>query len=152
MTSYVWARHSQVPIDAAVAGRELEKLARKGEVTAGAVLRAASRTSSPLHPAFEWDDQKAGELYRLEQARYMVRSIRVVENEGGEPERVFYHVRTEKVDGYVTKVTLMNDEDLRRAALDEAMKMLIAARARYRELDELSSVWTAIDQLDLQTA
>ena len=151
MPTYIWADHTQVAVDPNVAGRQLEKLAAKGEVTATTVLRAARRPSSPLHPAFEWDDQRAGELYRLGQARYIVRSIRVIEEDGGEPERVFYHVRTEKVDAYVTKVAIMADDELRQAALREALAMLNAARSRYRELKELSSVWDAIDQLELQT-
>jgi hypothetical protein len=63
---------SQEAIDAVHALRDV-----KGHVTAIAVLMAARDPDSPLHEFFEWDDIVAAEKERLEQAKRIVKSIRV---------------------------------------------------------------------------
>lgn len=63
--------------DAAIIGEQLHELSRQGGVTARDVLDAARSTQSPLHPYFEWNDNVAADLFRLEQGRKMLRSIRV---------------------------------------------------------------------------
>jgi len=42
------------------------------------VVEAARPVDSPLHDAFEWEDSRAAELYRRQQAAYVLRSIDVV--------------------------------------------------------------------------
>ena len=88
-TTYAWTPRAHVGVPADVAGRELSRMAKGGEITARAVLDAARPEESPLHPAFEWDDAVAAELHREEQARLMLRSIRIVRDAEQEPERVF---------------------------------------------------------------
>jgi beta-galactosidase/beta-glucuronidase len=39
------------------------------------IVEAARPKNAPLHPAFEWNDKKAGEAYRLVQAGQMLRSV-----------------------------------------------------------------------------
>ena len=41
------------------------------------VVAAAQAEESPLHNAFEWDDVRAGERYRLMQARVMLTTVKV---------------------------------------------------------------------------
>lgn len=48
-----------------------------GKITAETVLAVASDESSPIHPLFEWDDSKAGHMYRLSQARSIINNIEV---------------------------------------------------------------------------
>lgn len=144
-TTYAWTPRAHVGVPADVAGRELSRMARGGEITARAVLNAARPEDSPLHPAFEWDDAVAAELHREDQARLMLRSIRIVRDAEQEPERVFWHVATEDVDSYVTTARVMSEPDLRDALMEECVKTLIAARRRYSELKELAPVWEAID-------
>lgn len=48
-----------------------------GRITAEAVVEAASRPDSVLRSLFEWDDSKAAYEHRLEQARGLIRSVRV---------------------------------------------------------------------------
>jgi hypothetical protein len=45
------------------------------ELTPEAVVEAAEPEDSPLHNRFEWDDSEAGRLYRLNQARELIRSV-----------------------------------------------------------------------------
>jgi hypothetical protein len=63
--------------DAAVIGPEIEKLTGGKATTPAAVLDAARKKASPLHKFFDWDDSSAAQKYRLDQARYMLRSIEI---------------------------------------------------------------------------
>lgn len=57
----------------------IKKLEDKlGRITPHIVLNDARKVSSPLHNEFEWDDSKAGELHRLDQARTLIRSVKIV--------------------------------------------------------------------------
>jgi len=51
---------------------------RGGHLRAGDVVDAARDTGSPLHHLFEWDDDKAGEAYRLLQAAELIRRVKIV--------------------------------------------------------------------------
>lgn len=56
----------------------LEWLAKRGPLTPDAVIRDAKKQDSPLHGEFEWDDGKAGHRWRIEQARALIASVRLV--------------------------------------------------------------------------
>jgi hypothetical protein len=59
--------------------RELQKLEDSaGRITPALVLEAARSPASPLHACFEWDDAKAAEAFRIDQARELIRKVRVV--------------------------------------------------------------------------
>jgi hypothetical protein len=50
---------------------------RAGTITPDAVVHAAEVPTNPLHGYFEWDDSKAGHAYRVDQARNLIRSVKV---------------------------------------------------------------------------
>lgn len=56
---------------------ELEKLGTEALLTPETVVEAARDPRSPLHSQFEWDDGAAGEAYRLQQARALIKRVRV---------------------------------------------------------------------------
>ena len=56
---------------------ELEKLGTETLLTPETVVEAARNPRSPLHSQFEWDDGAAGESYRLQQARALIKRVRV---------------------------------------------------------------------------
>jgi len=58
---------------------ELERIRalHGGILQAYDVLTEARNPDSPLHPMFEWDDQVAAHQYRLDQARALIREVRV---------------------------------------------------------------------------
>lgn len=57
----------------------LEEIATKhnGVLKAEDVVMAAAAPEHPLHDRFEWDDAKAGHAYRVEQARGIIRRVRM---------------------------------------------------------------------------
>lgn len=56
---------------------ELERLGGAALITPEAVVDAARDQTSPLHDQFEWDDSVAGEAYRLQQARALIKRVTV---------------------------------------------------------------------------
>lgn len=58
---------------------ELDRLAKKGAgtLTPVSVVDAARSPESPLHRYFEWNDSLAAIAHRLDQARVLIRSVRV---------------------------------------------------------------------------
>lgn len=56
---------------------ELEKLGADVLLTPETVVDAARDPSSTLHDQFQWDDSIAGEAYRLQQARALIKRVRV---------------------------------------------------------------------------
>jgi len=59
--------------------QELSRLTERGggTLTPASVVDAARSEESPLHQYFEWDDSIAAEAYRQDQARELIRRIRV---------------------------------------------------------------------------
>src|SRR6185312_14777927 len=68
--------------DAATIGPALTELATQGQMTDATIVEVARSENSPLHPYFEWNDQKAAHYYRIGQAQEMVREIRVRLSDG----------------------------------------------------------------------
>lgn len=58
--------------------QEIEKAENLyGKITAETILQVASDKKSVLHKLFEWDNSKAAEQYRLQQARTLINNIEV---------------------------------------------------------------------------
>lgn len=62
-----------------VVKKELRRLLVRdgGILTPSSVIEAAKDPKNPLHSCFQWDDRKAANLYRVEQARHLIRSVQV---------------------------------------------------------------------------
>ena len=56
---------------------ELERLFLEGLLRPADVVEAARDPESPLHSHFEWDDTEAAEKWREEQARQLIRNVRI---------------------------------------------------------------------------
>lgn len=143
-------------VDAAEAHVALERIRKRngGEVTPDSVIDAARSASSPLHDAFEWDDSRAAEEHRREQARCLLRSLVVTRIEAPKaPTRVYEVVRREKdVETgeksrrvYSTTEEVLADPDARARLLSDVLRQLVALRTRYRQLQELAVVWRSVD-------
>ncbi len=50
---------------------------RRGRLTPQEVVEAARAEASAIHGCFEWDDGKAAEAYRIEQARELIRRVKI---------------------------------------------------------------------------
>lgn len=119
-------------------GQALAKIAADGggRLTPNAVVEAARNARSPLHRHFEWDDLKAADAYRLEQAREIIRVIRL-DDGAEEPARAFLSVKDDAGVSYRTSQEVSGSLDLQLAVLKQAERDLDAFQKRYRELTEI---------------
>ena len=132
---------------AMVAGAELDRIARARPITADAVIEEARKRGSPLHGFFEWDDSRAAQEYRLDQARHLVRSITVTVEGNGEPiaVRAFVHVGSRQE--YMPSVRAMRQSEIREEVVARALAELESWRRRYYNLREFAGVVAAIDSV-----
>ena len=87
-TEYKW-QHFGFDVDPNIAAKTIEKLRKEhgGTVTPEQLLEAASSKRSPLHDAFEWDDEEAANNWRVHQARQMLVGLVIVPSNDHEPVR-----------------------------------------------------------------
>ncbi len=123
------------------------------EVTPDDLLQDAARPDAPTHDFFEWDDTEAARLHRLDQARYMLRSIHVVvEHDDSETvTRAFLPVTIEEPDNeprqvYTSVQHALSEDELREQVIDEALRQLESWRRRWSEYTELAAVFEVVDQ------
>jgi hypothetical protein len=136
--------------DARIIGRRLEQLHKKHQgLSSKIVLEDARRERSPLHKYFDWDDTVAAEKWRLNQARKLVQSVRVIIESGGEEPRemrAFVHVTGEERRSlYLPAIEALDDADYRRQLLDLLKKELSDVRRRYGQVLDVAELFDAID-------
>ena len=162
---YEWKHRTGMHgVKAQDAGAYFERLEeRDGEIIPENVVDEARPETALLHPIFEWDDRKAAEKYRVQQAQGIIRNIVIVQerqddnppiavravinvepveelglpNTGGEYTRAKYQM---------LKTAMMHDET-RHTVLENAKRELSAVKRRYRDVQELAEVWAAIERV-----
>lgn len=115
------------------------------------VVEAARDPKSALHDWFTWDDSEAAALYRLEQARALLRvRVRYTHAETTTVVPAFVSLDSDRArqGGYKDFRGVIADADLRLELLQTAKRELTMMARRYRSLKELAEVIEAIDDLD----
>ncbi len=158
--------------DAQIVGERLESIKRKSNMlTPALVVEDAKNISSPLHGFFEWDDTLAAEKYRIDQAGHLVRSVVVTfedsvqlqnrqvclsgmpspEIETARTIRAFLPIKDDSGgNSYVSSREALGNPEMRRQVLARAYAELASVGKKYRELQELSGVFDALEQVELQ--
>lgn len=163
MAEFVWhkgCRITEKTAPAQVVGAALESLQQEngGRLTARVVVDAARPIEAPLHPIFEWDDLRAAELFREDQARHVLASIRIVQprTDPREAPRTMHayvslieQVGDEKQRAYVPIMRMFNDADLLKQAIERAAAELRSFEDRYAEFDAIArAAKTAREQIE----
>ena len=125
---------------------------RDGNVTPESILEDAGNEVSPLHDFFEWDNAEAAQMYRLDQARYLLRSIHIVvkREDDGQKEinlRAFHNVNDDDTRVYVSVQRVFSEEELRQQVLEQALKALISWQSKYSQYKEFAPVVSAIEEV-----
>jgi hypothetical protein len=128
-----------------------------GRIGPRTLVDEARDPTSPFHDFFEWDDEEAGDQYRLIQASQLIRKWK------GSVMRVDAETKTVKIetvrrvqspstsrakgaDSYETVESIMADPAKRDDMLRTVLRELSAYRRRYAQLVALADVWRAIDE------
>lgn len=129
--------------------KELDEIRKdhNGRLLAPDVLTVAESHSSALHWAFTWDDTKAGRLWRLHQARALIRTAVTILASESEPVRTYVSLQQDRRNGggYRATAEVLTEEESRARLLDDALRDLKAFERRYRCLQELAKVFEAAE-------
>jgi hypothetical protein len=84
---------------AAIVGAWLDQMeAEKRAATPRALLKEATKSVSPLHKLFDWDERSAAAKHRLEFARQVIASVTIIDVRTAEPVRAMYSIVVDKGD------------------------------------------------------
>lgn len=116
--------------------KELER--ERGVLLPADVLERAKDPDSPLHEFFEWDDSVAANLYRLDQARTLIRTVKltvtVEEISFSIPAYVRDPDRSASEPGYRSVASIRTEEDSARAVVVGEMERVVNAMNRAKNL------------------
>lgn len=152
VSRYEWSTRF-IQCDPDATGRLFERLrkANGGKLHPEVVVKAGRPKSAPHHEEFIWDDKLAAKEQRLDVARKLERSIRVVEIERGEvvdSKRVYVNVRHEGESFYTTVNAAMVNKDYKVYVQNEVVAFLDETLSRCEELasrtKHLGPVMTAV--------
>lgn len=134
--------HFVPKVAAQVIGESLDQIRlTKGKLTPENLVEDASGPEHPLHEAFEWDDSLAAHQHRLQQARRLIVSIRVLNAPVQTPVPVYVSVRDPK-EGRVYQRVLdaLTDEQVRERILDDIRQSLESIQRRYAHFSEAARI------------
>jgi hypothetical protein len=112
-------------------------LEENGRVTAEALVQAARDSAHPLHKEFPWDDKRAAHQHRLDVARRIIASVRIVVTTTTRKVSCVGYVRDPDAvprQGYVSVTRLRTERESAREALGAEIARVQSILERAREL------------------
>lgn len=142
---YSWGDGWHPKMDANVVGGVVEKIeSEHGAVTKELLLEESRPEDSATHSMFEWDNDKAAEKWRLEQAKQTINALRVVYVK---PDKEKVTVKAfVNVSDFSNKAVFRNvdialrDEDMREIYLKRIRSELEAYIKRNQDFEELADL------------
>lgn len=109
-----------------------------GSLTPELIVDVARDKKHPLHDRFEWDDRKAGEAWRREQASSMIRSVQVTwtTDDSCEKVRRYHHIPLPEGSGYRDISDIQGDEFQAKLVLAVAEREWKRLHSKYATLSE----------------
>lgn len=141
--------------EAQMIGETLEKFRKQNKrLNSELVVKKASDPKSCLHKFFDWDDSLAAQQWRLQQARVLIRHLRVIVEIDGEQieRRAFAHVLVKIKDkefpekAYVPVSITDKKSEARVQVIQQAMNELDSWIEKYRHYEELTHVIGTVRQ------
>ncbi len=127
--------------------------ANGGHLVPDAVVEAARDPSHPFHDTFLWDDSRAAQAYRLDQARELIRSVRVVfEVKERTIKSVYYVSNPDRPEGgeYIAVPKVRTNSQLAAGVVADELRRAAAAIARARDVAASLGFEIDFDSLLLQ--
>jgi len=127
--------------------------ANRGRLTPRALVEAARPARSVLHGLFTWDEKRAAQKCRLDEARELIASYRVVITTEPFVIRAPVYVRDPSAapdQGYISVSRLRTDAELARDVLIFEFDRVVAALRRAKEVGHAIGMADEIDRLQRQ--
>jgi len=119
---------------------ELEKLDEQDGITPESVVGVASDPNNILHAHFEWDDAKAGHAHRLQQARHLIKRVKITTPAGSTTSK-YVSVRIVNDQGdriYEPIERVVLDQSKWSFVLDETLLVIDEATVKIEVLTDLA--------------
>lgn len=130
--------------------KEFERLMKQdpdGLLKPEAVIEAAESPTHPLHSRFEWDDSRAAQLYRIQQARHIIASFEIEIPQLEVKVRALTSLDVDRTTGgYRWTLDTLERPDLREELIRTALKELTYLQNKYKHLQELHDIWEKISE------
>lgn len=131
-------------INAEEVGYELKKL---GTFTPSDIVSRAKDKKSPLHKYFKWDDTKAANSFRLQQARMLVLSIKHEDDTG--LSKVYESVVIDNKRVYAPMAEIAKAPELIEQVLRTALNEAVYWKTKHQKYKEFfGGVFDAIDMTE----
>jgi hypothetical protein len=120
-----------------------------GSITPDLVVKAAEDEGSVLHKFFEWDDTRAGQLWRIQQARSLLNNIQVSVISDGEAREVDVYEVISRKEGYQSIDTFTYDNiEYIKAGIIQQLNTLKNKLKLYKQFNKvLEHINQAIDAI-----
>lgn len=151
MEGYNWKMKGLAKrVDPSIAAEELKRIQNiYGSITPEILVKEAKKRNSPLHKIFEWNDTKAAENYRLQQARILLNNIQVTIVTDNESKNISAYERTSVKEGYKSIDTFSPDDiEYVRITIERDLFFLKKKLSLYKQFDKvLECINQAIEAL-----
>lgn len=115
----------------------LSRLAAESRLEPEVIVADASHKRHPLHGFFDWNDASAGHKYRVDQARTLIRSVRVelvIEKKTIRAPKYVHDPKGGRRPGYVEVASFRKDEESRREIVLHELKQAVSHLRRANEI------------------
>lgn len=140
--------------DPQVLGEVIQQVvARTGGKGAARALRDEARDKAhPAHRHFEWDNKKAADAHRLEQARELIRCIHIVDDTTQRKMPAFISVRIEGEVRYKAHAEVLDAPKITAAVTQAFLRDIESVYTRYRDFAEAAMMEPLIEVLRVKVA
>lgn len=142
---YSWS-NTGFSADANIVGKELESIQELDNLTNVEVLNYAKQhKDSEIYKCFDWNNETAGEKWRLQQASKILCSISIVINEDTKPiEKTRVYVSTKRKEEekrtFKKLVDVLEDDEEYKALLEKAKEELNNCQEKYKNIVKLQDL------------
>lgn len=120
-----------------------------GMLIAAEVVAAARDKKNPLHTEFEWDNTKAADAYREQQARTIIRAVISYEPAIDRRARAYVSVPTDRIEGggYRRTSDVLANPDYVSQLVEEVKNRISGFKSSYKHIEILDPLWSRIDDV-----
>lgn len=112
------------------------------------VAWAWKNKKSALHRAFDWDNDKAAEQWRIAQARAFLRLVVTVPEQSAHTVRAFVSLQGDRGSvGYRSTTEVMGNAAMRDQFIEQFLEEMRQKEIKYRQFVELAKVFAAVDEV-----
>lgn len=130
---------------------EILKIKKEEGLTAEQIITAAKHKKSQLHNLFDWDDNKAGDKWRLHQARILINEVKIIV--GVKEYYAFENVSVEVKNKehskreYMTRSEIISNVALRQQVVKKAYEHLLYWKGQYQQYSEFEPIFEGIEEV-----